>query len=246
MLSPFHVPWRPDVPDFARPRGEDLAEFAGRACYQSWSRPNPATATNEGYIRNILKVGHFSVLEHASASFYIEGVSRSLTHELVRHRHLSFSQLSQRYVDGSDAEFVMPPIMRRALKDTAPEGTTDEEIEAFFQGNDFFDDVRQAYEDIVNDLTELYPDAKRKQIREAARLVMPNATETKIVVTGNYRAWRHFIGLRAAEAADAEIRELAVEICRQLQNEAPSVFGDFSFEQLEDGSTVARAEFATS
>ena len=78
--------------------GQALAEFAGRACYESWHKPNPATATNAGYLRHILEVGHLSVLEHGSVTLYLRGVSRSLTHELVRHRHLSFSQLSQRYV----------------------------------------------------------------------------------------------------------------------------------------------------
>lgn len=81
-----------------RRRRPALVEFAGRACYQSWSKPNPKTATNAGYIKHIIDVGHFSVLEHASVSFYITGLSRSCTHELIRHRHFSYSQLSQRYV----------------------------------------------------------------------------------------------------------------------------------------------------
>src|SRR5262249_31490582 len=78
--------------------GQALAEFAGRACYQSWNKPNPATATNQGYLRHILDVGHLSVLEHGVVTMYLTGVSRSLTHELIRHRHFSYSQLSQRYV----------------------------------------------------------------------------------------------------------------------------------------------------
>mgnify|MGYP000577808351 CR=1 FL=1 len=86
-----------------------LPEFAGRACYQSWDKHNPETASNAGYLANIIKQKHFSVLEHSSISFYIEGVSRSLTHEFVRHRHFSYSQLSQRYVDSSDVAFVLPP-----------------------------------------------------------------------------------------------------------------------------------------
>lgn len=91
---------------------QHIAEFAGRACYQSWSRPNPDTATNAAYLAHILEVGHESVLEHGVASFYVTGVSRSLTHELVRHRHLSPSQLSQRYVDSADAGIVVPPELR--------------------------------------------------------------------------------------------------------------------------------------
>ncbi|MCW2777278.1 MAG: thyX, partial [Frankiales bacterium] len=95
---PADVPWETDAEG-----GQALAEFAGRACYQSWSKPNPSTATNAGYLRHILEVGHLSVLEHGSVTFYLSGISRSLTHELIRHRHFSYSQLSQRYVPERDA-----------------------------------------------------------------------------------------------------------------------------------------------
>lgn len=80
---------------------------------------------------------------------------------------------------------------------------------------------------------------RRKQARQAARAILPNATETRIVVTGNYRAWRHFIAMRATEHADVEIRALAVECLRQLQTLAPSVFGDFTINELADGTSVA-------
>src|SRR5690606_20932523 len=91
---------------------ETLIEFAGRSCYQSFHKPNPKTRANADYIANIVAQGHHSVLEHASATFYIEGVSRALTHELIRHRHLSFSELSQRFVNVEDAEVVYPPAVR--------------------------------------------------------------------------------------------------------------------------------------
>ena len=87
--APSDIAWDTDADG-----GQALAEFAGRACYESWHKPNPKTATNAGYLRHILEVGHLSVIEHATATFYITGVSRSLTHELIRHRHFSFSQLS--------------------------------------------------------------------------------------------------------------------------------------------------------
>ena len=80
-----------------------LAEGAGRSCFQSWSRPNPKTRANRDYLANIIRQGHESTLEHASATFYITGVSRALLSELTRHRHLSYSVLSQRYVDSADA-----------------------------------------------------------------------------------------------------------------------------------------------
>src|SRR5437660_4736493 len=105
FFPPAEVPWSTDADG-----GEALAEFAGRACYQSWRKPNPATATNAGYIRHILEVGHLSVLEHGSVTFYLTGMSRSLTHELIRHRHFSYSQLSQRYVPERNAAVVEPEV----------------------------------------------------------------------------------------------------------------------------------------
>ena len=106
FLAPPDVPWSTDADG-----GPALVEFAGRACYQSWSKPNPRTATNAAYLRHIIDVGHFSVLEHATVSFYITGISRSCTHELIRHRHFSYSQLSQRYVPEHDSQVVLPPGM---------------------------------------------------------------------------------------------------------------------------------------
>src|SRR2546430_9136565 len=103
FFPPAGVPWTTDADG-----GEALAEFAGRACYQSWKKPNPATATNAGYLKHILEVGHLSVLEHGTVSFYLTGISRSLTHELIRHRHFSYSQLSQRYVPEKNAAMVEP------------------------------------------------------------------------------------------------------------------------------------------
>lgn len=104
FTAPADVPWSTDADG-----GQALVEFAGRACYQSWDKPNPRTATNAGYLQHIIDVGHFSVLEHASVSFYITGISRSCTHELIRHRHFSYSQLSQRYVPENESEVVLPP-----------------------------------------------------------------------------------------------------------------------------------------
>ena len=205
------VPFEPDTDG-----ADALAEFAGRACYQSWDRPNPATAMNEGYLANILKQRHYSVLEHASATFYVEGVSRSLTHELVRHRHLSFSQLSQRYVDASDTTFQVPP---ECVDDRYVQNVM-AELNMYAVG---------AYADIVHALERKFegqPNA-RKRARQAARAVLPNATETKIVVTGNHRAWREFLDKRATLAADVEIRQLAVEIFKRLSMIAPNTYQDY-------------------
>lgn len=229
---PKDVPWRPETFPHSGDHGMDLVEFAGRACYQSWSRPNPRTATNAGYIAHLLEVGHFSVLEHGVVSMYITGVSRSLTHELVRHRHFSYSQLSQRYVSERDAKMVVP----RAIFNNVPLMAR------------FMHAARAsvaAYTQLLRELEiqalplETNPTLRRKLARQAARAILPNATETKIVVTGNYRAWRHFLHLRATEAADLEIRALAVECLRVLWDEAPGVFNDFQIYALEDGSEIA-------
>ena len=215
--------------------GEALIEFAGRACYESWDKPNPRTATNAGYLRHVLEVGHTSLFEHATCTFYITGISRSCTHELIRHRHFSYSQLSQRFVPEHDANVVPPPAIRG-----------DAELEALFQ--EATDASRAAYSELLGRLEEKFagvPNAilRRKQARQAARSVLPNATETRIVVTGNYRAWRHFIGMRATEHADTEIRELAVECLRQLIELAPTAFGDFEIDVLADGTEVATSPF---
>jgi thymidylate synthase (FAD) len=232
FIPPAGVPWSTDADG-----GEALAEFAGRACYQSWKKPNPATATNAGYLRHILEVGHLSVLEHGSVSFYITGISRSLTHELIRHRHFSYSQLSQRYVPERTAAMVEPEVIAGD-----PElhekflAATKASVDAY---NDLLAGLEERFADVAN------PTLRRKQARQAARAVLPNATETRIVVTGNYRAWRHFIAMRATEHADVEIRELAVECLRQLQKAAHNVFDDFVISTLPDGTEVASSPFVT-
>lgn len=226
FLPPADVPWSTDADG-----GQALAEFAGRACYQSWNKPNPATATNSGYLRHILDVGHLSVLEHGTVTLYITGVSRSLTHELVRHRHFSYSQLSQRYVPERDAAVVEPEVV-----------AADPELHALFQ--EAAAASLEAYSRLLEGLEKRFadvsaPTSRRKQARQAARSVLPNATETRIVVTGNYRAWRHFIAMRASEHADVEIRGLAVMALRELLEVAPNVFADFRISTLDDGTEVA-------
>ncbi|WP_454560702.1 FAD-dependent thymidylate synthase [Mycobacterium haemophilum] len=236
FLAPPDVSWTTDADG-----GSALVEFAGRACYQSWSKPNPRTATNSAYIKHIIDVGHFSVLEHASVSFYISGISRSCTHELIRHRHFSYSQLSQRYVPEKDARVVVPPGME-----------DDHELQQILIAA--ADASRATYTELLAKLEAKFMAGesagnravlRRKQARQAARAVLPNATETRIVVTGNYRAWRHFIAMRASEHADVEIRRLAIACLRQLVDVAPAVFADFEITALADGTEVATSPLAT-
>src|SRR5690348_15564393 len=230
--TPEGVPWSTDAAG-----GQALAEFAGRACYQSWSKPNPATATNAGYLAHILEVGHLSVLEHGTVTFYFTGVSRSFTHELIRHRHFSYSQLSQRYVPERDAAMVEPeaiaadPELHKKFVAAAEAG-----IQAY---TELLEGLEQRFTDEPN------PTLRRKRARQAARAILPNATETRIVVTGNYRAWRHFIEMRATEHADVEIREVAVECLRHLQREVANVFADFEIATLDDGTEIASSPFVT-
>ena len=229
--APSDVPWSTDADG-----GQALAEFAGRACYQSWRKPNPATATNAGYLAHILESQHLSVLEHGTVTVYFTGVSRSFTHELVRHRHFSYSQLSQRYVPERDAAMVEPAAI---AEDAELHKRFVEASEASLRAyNELLAGLERRFADVEN------PTLRRKQARQAARAVLPNATETRIVVTGNYRAWRHFVGMRATEGADVEIRELAVECLRQLQRVAPNVFADFTISTLPDGTEIAASPYA--
>lgn len=215
---------------------DKVVEFAGRCCYMSFDKPRPGG--NAAYIGHILEVGHGSVLEHASWTLLITGVSRSLTHELVRHRvGMSYSHLSQRFVDSSAAAFVVPPALlgehaHGALRSMP--GSADEWADSMA-----FSDWRKAcglalalYRSILGQLRDDMPDARRKQIMEAARSVLPNCTETKIVVSGNARASRHFLHLRGSEAADAEIRRLACVVARTLKAESPNLFADVSISEV--------------
>lgn len=195
---------------------DNLAEFAGRNCYQSWDRPNPKTATNEDYLKNIISQNHFSVMEHGSVTFYVEGVSRSLLAELTRHRHLSFSVVSQRYVDANELDWVVPPIVSELVDDWNEEALNVLETN---HGNSLDD-----YNNLVNIFME--NGYKRKEAREAARAVLPNMTDSPMVVTGNIRAWRDVLSKRYHIAADKEIQKFAEEVLNHLRVLAPSCVQD--------------------
>lgn len=212
----------------AQSDAENLVEFAGRSCYQSFDKPNPATRGNADYIANIIRQGHESVLEHASVTYYIQGISRSCTHEIVRHRHFSFSQQSQRFVDESGAAVVLPPaasVMRtqeETLRDFFGEYDGSDTVEATIVAG--MKEAQERYEDIVENLQAR--GLPRKQAREAARAVLPGGTETRLVITGNHRTWREFLNKRLAPGADAEIRQLANLILEDLYTMAPAIYQD--------------------
>ena len=231
FLEPAHlaVQWKGEATG-----GERLAEFAGRICYMS--QHNPAQRPTPEYLDNIKKQGHGSVLEHAVYVLLIEGISRSCSHELVRHRAgFGYSQVSQRYVDESHAAFVVPPAM---LGDAALEAEWERQVSG----------AQDAYVRAVEALIKRYEWVsdkihRRKMAREAARSVLPNATETKIVVSANARAWRTMLELRCGEGAELEIRRMAIAVLRVLQREAPAFFSDFEIYTADDRVESARVGY---
>jgi thymidylate synthase (FAD) len=223
FLAEHGVSWQTDTEIAA----EELCETAGRVCYMSFAKPRPGG--NATYLGHIKESGHGSVLEHAVWNLLITGVSRTLTHELIRHRSgFGYSQLSQRYVDESVAEYVEPDII-----------ATDPELHALFL--DAVGHAHAAYVRLAAQLAERLKDepdrtARRKIARQAARSVLPNATETKIFVTANARALRHFMEQRGSRHAEPEIRKLANKLLDILQRESPNLFADYVRTPLPDGT----------
>ena len=204
---------RPDITLLAvTPRAEKLIEEAGRTCYLSFDRMDDTSEQN--FIRRCIKSGHHSILEHASASFRIRGASRAFTHQLVRHRVASFSQQSQRYVSEEEFNYVVPP-------DIAANPAALAAFRAFIES------ARLAY-------VKLREAGIKK---EDARFVLPNALESEIVFSANFRELRHVFALRCARGAQWEIRRVCLEMLRIMQKEAPSVFGDFV---IDEESRTAR------
>ena len=235
----------PPIPDSIRAGSDEsaaIAEVAARLCYMSYGRGRRDIAD---FITNLLRSKDGSVFEHINYGFAFTGVSRSLTHELVRHRAgFAYSQRSQRYVDETGCAFVLPP----ALAGDAAAGADDDArllLEEALAG------AARSYDALVDALATAIPRERfasatdhRKAIRQAARAALPNATETKIVVTANVRAWRHFIEMRGAPYADWEIRRLALMVLERLQAEAPLLFGDFTIGELPDGSRTAAPRYS--
>ncbi|NWG04877.1 MAG: FAD-dependent thymidylate synthase [Syntrophaceae bacterium] len=188
------------------PNAEKLIEAAGRTSYLSFDKQGEET--EKRFIRMLIKSGHLSVLEHAYATFRISGASRSSTHQLVRHRLCSFIQQSQRYVDESHFHYIEPDSIKN-----------DPEAHSIFV--DFMDQAKAAYLKLSG----------LKIKKEDARYVLPNAVESQIVVSANFRQWRHIIDLRGKPQSQWEIRKIAIEILRILKKHAPNVFGDFEVDE---------------
>jgi len=217
------------------PGSSQLCKVAGQACYASWGPRRTKNENAAAYFERLTSAGHGSVLEHSNFSFLLYGISRSVTHELVRHRAgVGVSQLSQRYVSGNVLRFV-----------ERPEYRGDAELHALFEER--ADRAAAEYEEMAGRLLERqeggtsllsadYKTDARKKVQQTARSLLPNETEAPMVFTGNVRALRHIVEMRADAHAESEIRTLAVRLFLCLVTVDPILFGDYQLLTLPDGT----------
>jgi len=190
------------------PDAERLIERAGRTSHLSFGREGKDS--EKKFIKMLIRLGHHSVLEHACATFRVSGVSRALTHQLVRHRLCSYTQQSQRYVSESNFDYVEPQSMKKN------------------------NETHHLFKEFMERAKRTYCRLQELGIKnEDARFVLPTAVCTEIVITANFREWRHIIELRGAPGAQWEIREMAVRILRVLKESVPTVFFDFEIDEKE-------------
>jgi thymidylate synthase (FAD) len=207
-----------------------LSKLAGQLCYVSFGPSRTPNAAADAYFTNIKSSRHGSILEHATASFLLYGVSRSTTHELVRHRAgFAFSQVSQRYVGSNVLRFV-----------ERPEFHGNEQLHTAFTAR--IDYTMQQYKDLIYAMKhdhyittkETSKTLTRKSVQQAARALLTNETEAPLLMSGNMRSWRHFIEQRASIHADKEIQQLAVRIYLCLVQLEPILFNDYTLLAVED------------
>ncbi|MEW6636789.1 MAG: FAD-dependent thymidylate synthase [Actinomycetota bacterium] len=224
------------------PDSSQLCKTAGQLCYASFGPRRTRNESAAAYFERLVSAGHGSVLEHASFSFLLYGLSRSVTHELVRHRAgTGFSQVSQRYVSGSVLRFV-----------ERPEYQEDEELHRLFEQR--ADRAAAEYEEMAGRLLERQEDGAamlsadyktdaRKKVQQTARSLLPNETEAPMVFTGNVRALRHIIEMRADAHAESEIRALALRLFLCLRAADPILFGDYEIGELPDGTRTVSTRY---
>jgi len=232
----------PDITQSSTANNEDeaIVETAARLCYNSFGR---GRKNIKDFIDNLLKSKDGSVFEHVNYGFLMVGISRSLSHELVRHRAgFAYSQQSQRYVDESEAGYVLPPLYSELEPEDAYMmiNLFDEFME---ENMSMYNSLVSMGEEMVENKVNVKRSDQRKVVRSAARAVLPNMTETRMMVTANVRAWRHFIEMRASYFADAEIRRLALMVLDVLKKEAPLFFDDFEVKE-QNGVTIAVPEYS--
>lgn len=234
FVAPEHVRF-----DHGHPDGQALIEFAGRSIYRSFDRPRPDTADTGDFLEHLISVGHLAALEHASATLYVQHVSQAAAGELLRHRHLSISQLSPRT---PVRDVVEPP---EIVADPALHQRFREAIDALAGAHDELFAALGGEADRATGPTRgaQTADLAHKQARQAAAALLPRSSATDLVVTANHRAWRHVIAVRATDAADREIRAVAVAVLEVLTELAPHLYGDFRISTLPDGSRTAASPF---
>ena len=192
---------------------EQVPVFAGRVCYQSFG-DKAGRKSAEEYLQHIMEVGHYSVLEHSHVTIYVDRVPRFWSHEQVRHRHFNYSQLSQRFFVPDKVELIVPPALWE-------EKGIEEEFLDYGEkiGKEYASRLGDLYNNIGTDSFAL-----KKKSREAARAILPECTETKMVITGNFRSWIEYLSKRDSPDADATFQEVAKLIRVQLQRIAPNIF----------------------
>jgi thymidylate synthase (FAD) len=224
------VPEEMGSPRHDQLKGRDaqkLIELAGRVCYDSLGKGR----NSEEYAKHILETNHGSVMEHAQFTFFITGVSRGLTHELVRHRvGVAISQRSTRYVDESASDWEWHPLIGKYCGADLLNRLDEAKLTCSGLYDEIVTSIQSSLENEGVDKT-----TARKQARGAARGVLGNALSTELIWSANVRALRHFIGLRGDVAADAEIRGLAVELFKIMVEEVPAYFDSFELFYFTDG-----------
>ena len=213
------------------PEPDKVVAQAGKLCYSAVGVDEITQKLTEEeiarYVNMLASIHHESPLEHVSFTFAIEGVSRVLTHQLVRHRLASYSQQSQRYVKLEQFEYIVPPAIEKNEKAKALFiETMEKDQEAYNQIVDELinDKIREFKKIHDRDLTKKEYSAIEKQAIEDARYVFPNACETKIAVTMNARSLLHFFNVRCCNRAQWEIREMATEMLKECKKIAPALF----------------------
>ncbi len=196
------------------PNPEEIVAMAAKLCYS----PSDIEALKEkieakdqkAFVEKLVKMGHMSPIEHSSFTFAIEGISRACSHQLVRHRLASYSQQSQRYVsEETGFDYVIPPIIKE-----------DKALKRYFE--DFMSEAQKAYNHIVKKLNE--KGVKGESANQDARFILPNAAETKIIVTMNARELLHFFRMRCCNRAQWEIRRMAEEMLKLVKKTSPVIF----------------------
>jgi thymidylate synthase (FAD) len=223
------------------PDSSQLCKISGQVCYASFGERRTRNDNAAAYFERLTSAGHGSVLEHASFNFLLYGISRSVTHELVRHRAgVGISQISQRYVSGSVLRFV-----------ERPEYQEDDELHLAFEERAdraaaeygaMAELLLERQEGGASMLTADYRTDARKKVQQTARSLLPNETEAPMVFTGNVRAMRHIIEMRADAHAESEIRNLALRLFLCLRTVDPILFGDYELGELPDGTYTVSTE----